>query len=110
MLTPGIYWPNTTIDLDIVFTDEAGANVDPVTVVLRLMDQWGSEKKYTYGSSSNLTKSATGVYSCAVLPDKPGRWSFRWEGTGTNTTVGQEGVFNVRSSIFWENNSWRDYA
>ena len=107
MLRPGKYWPGTQIDLDIVFTDEDGALVDPSTVMMTIMDPYGRQTAYAYLTDSELTKNSTGSYTCVVIPDKPGRWHFRWVG---GTTVAEEGNFNVKTSPFWDSSNYWDYC
>ena len=102
MLVPGRIYHGTQIDLDIAFRTEDGTLADPDAVALRLYsDQNGTERIYTYGTSTELTRQGVGLYSCVVTPDAPGRWHYRWETTGAASAFAIEDNFIVQSSPFY---------
>lgn len=112
MLTPGLVYPGSQIDIRANFKDAAEADIDPATVKLRLMSPERVETVFTYGSSADLTRQSVGDYTCRVTPDKAGRWRFRWETTGTGTTIASEGDFLVQRSAFVDDpcGYFRDYC
>lgn len=71
-----------------VFTDEAGALVNPTVVDLLAVAPDGSEVVTHIGS---LVHQSTGVFTFLVLLDQEGLWSFRWESSGP-TSVSQTSV------------------
>jgi hypothetical protein len=102
MLSPGKYYHDTLIRIEVSFTDSAGAAVDPATVVFRAKSRFGTEVTYTYGTDAQLGKESTGNYYADLTPDAPGRWHYRWQTTGTGTTLRTEGDFVVQDSKFYE--------
>ncbi len=111
MLAPGLIYPGSEIDLTASFTDQNGNAVDPDTVKLRLMSPERTETLFTYGSSTELTRPDAGHYVCVVKPNKAGRWWYRWETTGTNTVLANEGDFLVQRSPFFDDpGAYRDYC
>lgn len=109
MLTPGLIWPGSEIDLTASFTDQNGNPVDPDTVKLRLMSPECTEKVFT-NDSPEMSNPGIGQYLCVVTPDKAGRWFYRWETTGTGTTLANEGDFLVQRSPFFDDpGSYRAY-
>lgn len=57
---------------------------DPTTVTLTVTDPTGTATPYTY-AASEITKSATGVYTKDITCSTAGTWQYEWEGTGTAT-------------------------
>ncbi len=109
MLSPGKIYVNTVLRLTVSFTDEDGVAVNPTTVTFKLMSPCccGSTS-YEYGVDANITRPSTGNYIAEIQPDEAGVWSWRWETTGTGTTVANEGTFNVQRSRFYDDCCW-DY-
>lgn len=70
--------------------------VDPTTIVLRIKPPTGSVVVKTYPEAGTV-KEAIGKYAYRFVVDKPGRWVYRWEGTGTIPQA-EEGEFLVRKS------------
>lgn len=100
MLSPGKIWPETTLRLEVVFTDEDGNAVDPDTVTFSTYTPNGTLTSYVYGTDAEVGKSATGSYYADIVPDESGRWHFRWVTTGTGTALATEGNFVVQKSKF----------
>lgn len=64
------------------FTDVlTGSNADPSTVTLTVESPIG-DTVYTYGSDSEVTKSATGIYVGRFPLLYVGQWHYKWRGTG----------------------------
>lgn len=59
----------------------SGAHTDPTTVSLLIEKPDKSQTTYTY-AASEITKSATGVYTKQVTLDAVGIWRYVWTGTG----------------------------
>lgn len=57
----------------------SSTNTAPTAVSLEITDPSGNVDTYT---TSDLTNSATGVYSYSFTPDEAGRWKYRFAGTG----------------------------
>lgn len=108
MLTPGRIYINTSLRLYVNLQDEDGVDVDPTTVLIKTKSPAGAETTYTYGDDDEVGKSSVGDYYVDLTPDEAGRWRYRWETTGTDTTIAVEGDFLVQASAFYDDNS--DYA
>lgn len=95
----GIIYPGTTFSLTMEFLD-GDTLIDPGTVQLLTIDPTGLKATYTYGLDNLVVvqKISTGVYVAALVPDKSGRWHYRW--LSTAPTFAEEGTFNVRYSPF----------
>lgn len=101
MLTPGKYFPGTTMSVTASFTNDAGAPADPVSVVFKTHSPDGDIATYTYGTDDNVSKSSTGNYAATFTPDRGGRWRTRWEGTdGIGNVIVIEDDFIVQVSTF----------
>lgn len=102
MLTPGKKYVNSPVRIAANFQNEDRTDVDPSTVVLKLMSPNGTTTTYTYGTDAELVKANTGDYYTDYSPDMSGRWWYRWETTGTGTATAVEGSFVVQNSPFYE--------
>ena len=100
MLTPGRNYVSSPIQISINLQTSNGVDVDPTTVSLITRAPCGTETTYVYGTDSEITKSSVGDYDAIFTPDEAGRWFYRWEATGTGTTIAQEGNFLVQVSAF----------
>lgn len=77
---------------------EATTLADPTTVTFDVRDPDGVVTSYVYGVNGNVTKSATGIYLCALAPPlPPGDYGWAAIGTGAVEATG-EGVFTVLPS------------
>lgn len=102
MMRPGRIFVNTEVRLDARFFDDSDTDTDPDTVKLYLIDPNGTATTYTYLTDDELGRTDTGDYYCDVTPNMSGRWFWRWEATGSSTTVAQEGNFIVDYSPHFE--------
>lgn len=102
MLAPGKRYVNSPVALTANFQSAAGSDVDPTTVTLRTMSPSRVEETYVYGTDSELVRDNTGDYTGTITPDEAGRWHYRWQTTGTNLVVADEGNFLVQSSEFFD--------
>jgi hypothetical protein len=71
-------------------------NTDPTTVTLRIRRPDGTVEVFTY-AAAQITKDATGSFFKDYTPPAIGRYSYRWEGTGT-VKAADEGQFKVLES------------
>ena len=101
-LTPGKYYVNTSMRLTMAFEDEDGNDVDPSTVTFKTCSPSGVEASYVYTTDDELLRASEGHYTVDIAPDEAGRWFFRWETTGTGTTIAIEGDFLVQDSPFYQ--------
>ena len=102
VMRPGKFYVNTLVRLEANFRNDEGTDVDPTTVVIRVMSPSRVETTYTYGTDAEMTKSSVGDYAADITPDESGRWHFRWQTTGTGTTLAFEGDFLVQASQFYD--------
>lgn len=101
-MRPGRIFVNTEVRLEANFYNDAGTDTDPDTVKLYLYDPNGTQTIYTYQTDDELGRTDTGDYYCDVTPDQSGRWFWRWQATGSATTVAYEGNFLVDFSPHFE--------
>lgn len=94
MATPA-YDIGDTRRLTATFTNLAGAATDPTTVTFKVKVPDGTITTYIYGTHAELAKSATGVYYVDYSITQAGRYSYRFEGTGTVATA-ENGEFYAR--------------
>ena len=100
MLAPGKYYPETTLQIEVSFTDEDGVAVDPSTVTFETMSPCWVRQTYVYGTDNEITKPATGNYVAEISPGEAGRWNYRWVTTGSGTALVTEGDFLIQDSRF----------
>ena len=109
-LRPGKIYIGRPVRLTVNFNVD-DTDVDPTTVVLRVMSPDRVETTYTYAvAGTTVQRSSAGDYYCDVTPDVAGRWYYRWQGTGTDTTDASEGDFLVQTSIFYDDLPFTDYV
>ena len=100
MLTPGRHYVNTTVRIDVVFTDDDGNPIDPATVQFDLMSPRMDTTTYVYCTDAALVRWQQGEYFVDVVPTDSGMWAYRWTTTGTGQATVQEGIFRVQASLF----------
>ena len=100
MLTPGRKYVDGLVRIAANFQDEDRLDVDPDTVVFKVMSPSGSITTYTYGDDVEVVKVNVGDYYVEYSPNASGRWYYRWQTTGTGTTTAVEGSFIVVRSPF----------
>lgn len=108
VMRPGRLYVNTLVRLEANFRNDEGTDVDPTTVAIRVLSPSKVETTYTYGTDAEVTKSSVGDYAADITPDESGRWHFRWQTTGSGTTLAFEGDFIVQASPFYDDLT--DYA
>ena len=104
MLAPGKIYVGRPIRIAANFSRD-DVDVDPDTVSLLTRSPCGTETTYTY-ADADITKTSAGDYYIDITPTESGRWFYRWETTGTDTTDAEEGNFLVQVSPFSAFNSF----
>lgn len=107
MITAGRINVGQNVYIPMTFLDTSGATYDPATVVFSLVDPQNVKSTYTYGTDSEVTKTATGKYKAKIAPDMAGRWFYRWAGDTTNVL---EQDFVVHDSVFFQTTFSGDYV
>ena len=102
MLAPGRNHINSPIQISLNLQTNAGVDVDPTTLTFKTWSPCGVTTTYVYGTDSEVSKSSVGDYDAVFTPDESGRWFYRWEATGTGTTIAKEGDFLVQASPFYD--------
>jgi hypothetical protein len=87
------YNPSTTIRLAASFK-ASGVLTDPATVSLTVKDPASVSTTYTW-AGAQVIKDATGRFHYDLTPVLPGRWYFKWVGTGAVAATTEES-FRVR--------------
>jgi hypothetical protein len=102
MLTPGRNYPGTAIRLAVNFQNDGGTDIDPAAVTLKVRSPDGEIISFIYGADATLVRLDTGDYLLDFIPDRAGKWHYRWETTGAGQTIATEGIFYVQESPFTE--------
>jgi hypothetical protein len=90
-----IYQVDTLIQLNVTFLDAiAGTPVDPTTVSLFIEDPLGNETQPVTG----IVRTGVGVYYYQFTPSGPGKWTYKWQGTGAVIATSPDTAFVVRAS------------
>lgn len=93
-----IYDTGDQVRIEVRFTDDDGQPADP-TVVKLFYAGPGTETELTYDGVSTIVREGVGSYYVDIVPQMPGTWRYRWQGSGTVTAAGEE-RFEVRRSMF----------
>lgn len=83
-------YPTTTLETTYTFYDDTDALFDPTTVTCTVTSPSGTATVYTYGVSSNLTKTSTGLYTCTFDANAYGTWYVKWYGADANGKLTDE--------------------
>lgn len=112
MLVPGKINQGTTLRIPVNFQNDEDEDVDPSTVTFRLFshDEGREVASFTFGTDDELQKTSDGDYYVDVTPSRAGRYTYRWETTGSNQNLATEGVFVVQASPFFDNCNRSDYT
>ena len=86
------YKKGTKPTLRVRFTDpDSGDLLDPVAVVLKILDPSANVTTLVFGTDQELTKAAVGVYEANANLDEAGVWRWTYTGTTANDAVVVEG-------------------
>jgi len=89
------YFLGETVELTGTFKDKTGALVDPGAVTCLVIDP--GRRIWTV----NASKISTGVYTGTFTPTRPGKHTYRFDGTTPGQTAGEQD-FEVKYSRFYE--------
>jgi hypothetical protein len=104
MSTENTYDVGDVVRLRGIFKDAAGALANPTTTRLKVLVPKTAttpavEVTYTYGVDGGLVRNSVGDHSYDYPPAVPGRYFYRWIGTGAIVTA-DEKSFLVRKTAF----------
>lgn len=88
------YEVGETVGLQVTFGSPDDP-VDPTRVMVRVMDPAGRHAELTYGVDEALSRPEPGTYRLAVVAEIPGRWRYRFVGTGR-----RQGAFDGHFDVF----------
>jgi hypothetical protein len=86
------------VRVSAAFATSGGVATDPTTVTLKVQSPAGTETTYTY-ALTEVTKGSVGNYYKDLTITLPGRWVYRWIGTGA-VVAASEAHFLIRRSEF----------
>lgn len=92
------YLEGTTIKAKAKFKNSLGALVDPTNVFLKYKRPDSVVVTLAY-DLVEITKTAVGNYEVYVTLDQPGKYVFRWEGSGNNGSVSESEVTVTASQV-----------
>lgn len=98
MLAPGRVYVGDTKRIAMNYQDDDGIDIDPSSVVFKLLSPSGTLTQATYGTDAALVRQSTGDYYVDATFNESGRWTWRWVSTGTGTATAHEGTLIVRWS------------
>jgi hypothetical protein len=104
MSTENTYDVGDVVRLRGVFKGSTGALANPTTTRLKVLVPKTAttpavEITYTYGVDVEVIRNSVGDHSCDYPPAVPGRYFYRWIGTGSVVTA-DEKSFLVRKTAF----------
>lgn len=97
MARPNAYDVGDRVRVYGVFTDLAGVDTDPTTIVCKYQDPAGTETTVTYPTS--IVKASTGRYYLDIDLNAAGTWYYRWVATGAVVAAGEQSLI-VRATVF----------
>lgn len=78
-----------------VWTNAAGAAVDPTAVFVQYRDPSGNVTTLEYGVDAALVKDSTGNYHVDINGDEAGKWLYQGYSTGTGQAASPTDSFTV---------------
>lgn len=90
-----IYQIDTAIQLNGSFINATnGAPIDPTVVTLVIEDPSGTLTTIT----SSIVRTGIGAYYYIFTPSGPGKWTYKWQGTGAAVATSRDTSFIVKAS------------
>lgn len=86
------------VDVEALFENNAGVDTDPTVVSFTVQGPLGERTEYLYGTDSEVTKTATGIFNLAFEPTDPGVHVVRVVGSGA-LKAAERDTFTVRSQF-----------
>lgn len=91
-----VYQVDTLIQLNVVFYNTAlNVPADPTAVSLFVEDPAGT---VTQVASNQIVRTGVGAYYSDFLPTGPGRWAYKWQGTGNVIATSRDTSFLIKGS------------
>ena len=100
MADPNEYPKKSLIKVSAIFKDDNGADADPTTVTLIVIDPAGLKTSYVYLTDVEVVRDSLGHFHAAFSADLEGRYFYRWEGEGAVQAAG-EWVYQIVDSKFY---------
>lgn len=95
-MKPNVYQVDTLLQLSATFYNVAlNQPADPTTVALFIEDPDGVT---TEVASNLIVRNGVGEYYYRFLPPSPGKWTYKWQGTGNVVATTPDTIFFVRAS------------
>lgn len=69
--------------------------VDPRSVLIRVRDPQGRMAELAYGRDQAVVRAAPGEYQIVIEATVPGRWQYRFVGSGGRLQAEHNGYFDV---------------
>jgi ABC-type Fe3+ transport system substrate-binding protein len=85
--------------LEVGFTNLAGNPTDPTAVTLKVKAPGTAVVTYTFGVGGTIVKDSTGNYHADIDITVPGKWHYRWTGTGALVVVEETSLFVRKSNV-----------
>lgn len=82
-----------------LFTDDAGAVLDPTVVKCAVLAPGELPVSYTYGTDTDVIRDGAGQYHLDIDAQAEGVWRYRWHSTG-NGQAANEAAFEIAISPF----------
>lgn len=99
-MTVKLYTLGQLVRITGLFEDDAGTDIDPSTVSLKVRSPSGIEVTYDYlGSPLELTRDSAGNYHADVVANEIGDWFYKWISGGIGAGD-DEGQFMVAAAHF----------
>jgi hypothetical protein len=81
------------------FKNFADVATDPTTVRFRFVKPDGTVTTWVFGTDVQVVRDSAGLFHADVPADQPGKWFYRWEGTGA-VVAAFEHEFRVIASVY----------
>lgn len=85
--------------MQLTVKDDAGALIDPSTLIFKLMKPNGTIVTYVYSTHPQLVRKSLGIYYVNYKVDAAGAWTYRFESTGAGEGA-VEDSFEVIAGVF----------
>lgn len=89
-----VYEVGDQVGLAVQFGSQE-APVDPPRVEIRVRDPEGRTAQLLYGSDTAVVRTGPGSYQVVITATVPGRWRYRFVGTGGRLRAEHDGFFDV---------------
>lgn len=86
----------SSVQLSAAFFNNAGILADPTAIALRVKDPTGTVTVYT---GAQVTRQEAGIYSLNLALAHPGRYFYRFEGTGGVLAAADNMLFVRKSPV-----------